>query len=594
MKSFVKGDLDGFFALALDNLINLLLISSFCLGVLQFSTEVFYDHILPAAAVSLLVGNLFYARQARALARKENRADVCALPYGISLFTVLAYSLLVMLPAQQAALARGLAKPAADLEAWRAGIAACLASGLIELLGGLWVDKVRKHIPRAALLATPAMVGLLFISGDFFFKCVAFPDIGFVTLGLVCAVYYGRMKLKGGVPASLLIIVIGTVLAWLWHRQGASAAPLVPVGALASEHVGLHLPIPVFADLAASWPYIIPYLPVTIPMGLLGLVGSLQCLESAEAAGDRFAGRPALVMNGLGTLAAALCGSPYPTTLYYGHPGWKAIGARAGYSTLNAAFFTAVLLTGTFSYIAYAVPVEAGMAILVWIGATMFMQAFSSVPVKHYPRGRHRHAAAGGGFRRADHAARAGRGGRGVFAGADRADIHDAQLRGGGRIRGRLRLHLHVDPLVGRGGGDHRTAVPAGVAVDGGRRGFFGDGFYARDQGHAVRRDRLRHARLAVGGGLPRDGGPAGHRAVDCATDGRADDMSEEAERVLCPSFEDVVVWPAGSRRGRIKIRSCERFSSRPVYRERRHSGRRNSRKFRPARRSPTDRPIGG
>lgn len=385
MKPFVKGDLDGFFALALDNLINLLLISSFCLGLLKFSPAVFYDHILPAAAVSLLVGNLFYARQARALAKKENRTDVCALPYGISLFTVLAYSLLVMLPAQQAALARGLDKPAADLEAWRAGIAACLACGIIELIGGLWVDKVRKYIPRAALLATPAMVGLLFISGDFFFKCVASPDIGFVTLGLVCAIYYGRMKLKGGLPASLLIIVIGTAMAWLWHRQGASASPLVPVGTLASEHVGLHLPVPVLGDLVASLRYIVPYLPVTIPMGLLGLVGSLQCLESAEAAGDRFAGRPALTMNGLGSIAAALCGSPYPTTLYYGHPGWKAIGARAGYSTLNAAFFTAVLMTGTFSYIAYAVPVEAGMAILVWIGATMFMQAFSSVPVKHYP-----------------------------------------------------------------------------------------------------------------------------------------------------------------------------------------------------------------
>lgn len=383
MKAFVKGDLDGFFALALDNLINLLLIAGFCLGVLKFSPEVFYGHILPAAAVSLVVGNVFYARQARALARREGRDDVCALPYGLSLFTVLAFSLLVMLPAQQAALARGLTKPEADLEAWRAGIAACLASGALELVGGLWIDRLRRRIPRAALLATPAMVGLLFISGDFFFRCVAFPDIGFVTLALVCAVYYGKMKLRAGLPASLVVIVVGTAMAWLWHREGAGA--LVPVGTLASDQVGLRLPVPVVGDLIAALPLIVPYLPVTIPMGLLGLVGSVQCLESAEAAGDKFAGRPSLVMNGLGTIAAALCGSPYPTTLYYGHPGWKAIGARAGYSTLNAIFFTAVLLTGTFSYIAYAVPVEAGMAILVWIGATMFMQAFSAVPAKHYP-----------------------------------------------------------------------------------------------------------------------------------------------------------------------------------------------------------------
>lgn len=383
MKPFVKGDLDGFFALALDNLINLLLISSFCLGVLQFSPDVFYGHILPATAVALVIGNVFYARQAIALGRRENRADVCALPYGLNLFTVLAFSLLVMLPAQQAALARGLDKSAADLEAWRAGIVACLGSGVIELLGGLWADQVRRFVPRAALLATPAMVGLLFISGDFFFKCVAYPDIGFVTLGLVCAVYYGRMKLRGGLPTALVIVLLGTALAWLLHREGPDA--LVPVGTLASDQVGLRLPTPVILDLWHGLPYLLPYLPVIIPMGLLNLVGSLQCLESAEAAGDRYAGRPALMMNGLGTLGAALCGSPYPTTLYYGHPGWKAIGSRAGYSTLNAVFFTAILLTGTLSYVVYAVPVEAGMAILVWIGATIFIQAFAATPAKHYP-----------------------------------------------------------------------------------------------------------------------------------------------------------------------------------------------------------------
>lgn len=383
MKPFVKGDLDGFFALGLDNLINLLLISSFCLGVLQFSPDVFYGHILPATAVALVIGNAFYARQALALARRENRTDVCALPYGLNLFTVLAFSLLVMLPAQQAALARGLDKPAADLEAWRAGIAACLGSGVIEVVGGLWADQVRRFVPRAALLATPAMVGLLFISGDFFFKCVAYPDIGFVTLGLVCAIYYGRMKLRGNLPTALVIVVLGTALAWLLHRDGPDA--LVPVGTLASDQVGLRLPIPVLGDLWHALPYLVPYLPVIIPMGLLNLVGSLQCLESAEAAGDRFAGRPALLMNGLGTLGAALCGSPYPTTLYYGHPGWKAIGARAGYSTLNAVFFTVILLTGTLSYVVYAVPVEAGMAILVWIGASIFIQAFAATPAAHYP-----------------------------------------------------------------------------------------------------------------------------------------------------------------------------------------------------------------
>ncbi|GAB5560186.1 MAG: NCS2 family permease [Synoicihabitans sp.] len=383
MRAFTKGDVDGFFALALDNLINLLLISSFCLGMLGFEPTLFFQRMLPGAAIALIVGNVFYARQALALARRENRTDVCALPYGLNIFTTLAFSVLVMLPAQQGALASGLTKPEADLVAWRAGLVACLGSGLIELFGGLVADRLRKILPRAALLATPAMVGLLMISGDFFFKCVGHPYIGLPTLALILAVYYGGMRLRGGIPASAAVLLIGTILAWLLHRSGPSA--LVPVGSLADSNFGLHLPIPVVGDLIAGLPYFSSYIGVILPMGLLNLIGSLQCLESADAAGDHYAGRPALAMNGLGTLAAACFGSPYPTTLYYGHPGWKAIGSRAGYSTLNAVFFTLILVTGSFSYVAYFVPVEAGMAILVWIGSTIFIQAFSTVPQKHFP-----------------------------------------------------------------------------------------------------------------------------------------------------------------------------------------------------------------
>jgi AGZA family xanthine/uracil permease-like MFS transporter len=90
-------------------------------------------------------------------------------------------------------------------------------------------------------------------------------------------------------------------------------------------------------------------------------------------------------VNGLGSLAAALFGSPFPTTIYIGHPGWKALGARAGYSVLNGAFVTLVALTGTLALIAWAVPVDAGMAIVLWIGIVMSAQAFQAVPVAQAP-----------------------------------------------------------------------------------------------------------------------------------------------------------------------------------------------------------------
>ena len=120
-------------------------------------------------------------------------------------------------------------------------------------------------------------------------------------------------------------------------------------------------------------------------MSLFNLVGSLQNIESAEAAGDGYATAPSLAANGLGTLAAAAFGSCFPTTIYIGHPGWKAMGARAGYSILNAAFVTGVCLTGTVAQIAWAVPVDVGIAIVLWIGIVITAQAFQATPRAHAP-----------------------------------------------------------------------------------------------------------------------------------------------------------------------------------------------------------------
>ena len=89
------------------------------------------------------------------------------------------------------------------------------------------------------------------------------------------------------------------------------------------------------------------YLSVIVPMGLFNVIGSLQNIESAEAAGDRYSTGSSLAVNGVGTIAGALLGSCFPTTIYIGHPGWKELGARAGYSTLNGLVIAVICLTGT-------------------------------------------------------------------------------------------------------------------------------------------------------------------------------------------------------------------------------------------------------
>jgi AGZA family xanthine/uracil permease-like MFS transporter len=147
------------------------------------------------------------------------------------------------------------------------------------------------------------------------------------------------------------------------------------------------LPIPAIGAMmdALSSGQLLPYASVILAMGLFNILGSLQNIESAEAAGDTFPTRPSLIVNGIGSVAAALFGSCFPTTIYIGHPGWKALGARAGYSILNGAFVTLVCLSGTLAWIAWAVPIDAGMAIVLWIGIVISAQAFQATPREHAP-----------------------------------------------------------------------------------------------------------------------------------------------------------------------------------------------------------------
>ena len=376
MRWIVRGDIDGFFGLAIDNLVQLLLIDALSRGVLGFPAELVYGRVLPGAAISILVGNVAYALQARRLAARTGRTDVCALPYGINTVSLFAHVFLVMLPAKMLATAAGAADPARV--AWQAGLFATLCSGIIELAAAPVAERVRRATPRAALLSTLAGIALSFISLGFLYRTFARPLVGLTTLAIVMLTYFGRVRFRGRIPGGVLAVALGTLLAWL--------TGIAPVGDTPSG-AALHIPVPVFGDLAAAirGGHLWPYFSVIVAMGLFNVLGSLQNIESAEAAGDSYETRRALTINGLGSVAAALFGSAYPTTIYIGHPGWKALGARAGYSILNGAFVTAICLTGTLAWIAWAIPIDAGMAIVLWIGMMIVAQAFDAIPRAHTP-----------------------------------------------------------------------------------------------------------------------------------------------------------------------------------------------------------------
>lgn len=384
----VAGDVDGFFGLAIDNLIQFLLVLGLCIGVLGFPPELILGTILPGAAVSLLVGNVFYSWQAQRLSAATGRTDVTALPYGINTVSLFAYVFLVMLPVKLAALEGGATPDEAATIAWRVGLGACLVSGFIEALGSLVAERLRRVTPRAALLSTLAGIAISFIAIDFAVRTFERPILALLPLAVILATYFGETKMPFRIPGGAWAVGLGTATAWILFSLGEPSPVNVEGIGEAASSVGLHIPVPVVSDLVAGVTHPLFakfFVPVMLPMGLFNVLGSLQNIESAEAAGDAYPTMPSLAVNGAGSLLAALFGSCFPTTIYIGHPGWKRLGARSGYSILNGVFFTFIALFGLTGLINAIVPLEAGMAIVLWIGVVIVAQAYQATPQAHAP-----------------------------------------------------------------------------------------------------------------------------------------------------------------------------------------------------------------
>lgn len=401
---FVKGDLDGFFGLAVDNLVQVLVIVALCKQLCGFTDELVYGRVLPGIAVSLLIGNLYYAFHARRVARRDGNPTCTALPYGINTPSVFAYILFILAPVYQRFAAERGAEAAGEI-AWKMGLLACIGSGLIEFAGAFIGGWVRRVTPRAALLSALAAIGVIFIASPFAFQIYERPLVAIVPLFIVLIGYFARVRFPAGLPSGLVALLVGTALAWTLPLVPGLGPKMMSGEAVRASYDGVAA---MFSGLvqAPSWDKI--YLPhyfggaiwdffraepqllwsflgVIVPMGLINAVGSLQNIESAEAGGDRFSTGPCMAVNGVGTIAAGLFGSCFPTTIYIGHPGWKALGARCGYSILNGLFFTLVFLLGLGQLIVNVIPMEAGMAIVLYIGVIIAAQSYEAVPTRHYP-----------------------------------------------------------------------------------------------------------------------------------------------------------------------------------------------------------------
>jgi len=373
-----SGDLNAFFGLGTNVLVNLLVLTGLLKYVIKIPDTILFGHILPAVGLMLFLGNIYYALMAKRLAEQTGRSDVTALPSGPSVPHMFIVVFVIMLP---------IAIQTNDpIKAWEAGLAWVFIEGIVLFAGAFIAPTIRRLTPRAALLGTLAGISITFISLRPAMEIFETPIIGLVSLIIILGAWYGGVKFPGKLPGGLVAIGVGTLLAWLSYAFGWGFGGMNPAAVQNSlGNVGFSVPLPAFDHVFSGFEFLSFIVVTAIPFGVYDFIEAMDNVESASAAGDEYSVKETLMAEGSISLVGTLLGSPFANAVYIGHPGWKSIGGKIGYSIATGVMVIALTWLSIVSLLLDLIPVVAIIPLLLYIGALIGAQAFQATPSNHAP-----------------------------------------------------------------------------------------------------------------------------------------------------------------------------------------------------------------
>jgi len=375
---WVPGDWNAFFGFGTNILVNMLTLTALLLYVLKMPEAIVFGRILPATGLMMFLSTVYYAFLAYRLAKETGRNDVCALPSGISVPHMFVVVFVIMLPIA--------AKTGDPIKGWEAGLTWVFVQSFVLMIGGFIAPYIRKITPRAALLGALAGVSIAFISMRPALEMFLTPVIGIVCFAILLASWFGGVRYFKGIPAGLIAIVVGSAIAWGSTLVGLN------FGGMSLEKLGnsfatfgFSVPLPAFGHVFSGFEFIGIILVTAIPFGIYDLVEAMDNVESAAAGGDSFPTTRVLTADGVVSLVGCLMGNPFINAVYIGHPGWKAIGGRMGYSAATGVMVLVMSWFGILALMLALIPVVAIVPILLYIGMLIGAQAFQETPRSHAP-----------------------------------------------------------------------------------------------------------------------------------------------------------------------------------------------------------------
>src|SRR5258706_15014131 len=234
-KLWVPGDWNAFFGFGTNILVNLLTLPSLLRFVLKMPDDLVFGRILPATGLMLCLSTFYYAFLAYRLAKKTGRTDVCALPSGISVPHMFIVTFVIMLPIAL--------KTGDPVKGWEAGLTWVFVQSFILMAGGFAGGLIRRITPRAALLGTLAGVSVTFIALRPALQTFMTPVIGVLCFAIILVNWFGGVRYFKGIPAGLVAIAVGMLIAWGSTAFGYSIGGLSVASLMQSfDNFGFSIP----------------------------------------------------------------------------------------------------------------------------------------------------------------------------------------------------------------------------------------------------------------------------------------------------------------------------------------------------------------
>mmetsp|Transcript_68313 Transcript_68313/g.193531 ORF Transcript_68313/g.193531 Transcript_68313/m.193531 type:complete len:582 (+) Transcript_68313:67-1812(+) len=376
----VRGDSSAFVALFMDNLATQLSLAGMAMGFGMPASFV-WEKFFGGVGLSIFLGNLYYTLQASKVAMRSGNMDTCAQPYGINTPGAIAKTFGILLPVF-------LATQNAET-AWKTACAANFFGGLFEFLGAFMAPFIAKNIPQPAFLVPIGGVGITWLGLNPLVSMLGShfahnPIVGFIPFVLIWVGYFAtpaRGLFGPYVPTTLVAVIVGIFLNLF--AQTADFDHYKQVVDRSTDHLKWNgMGFPGFSEAKTAWE---EYGNLALGLAFTNFIGTYACNISARKGGDLFPVMESMMVDGVGSMVGALCGSPYGTTVYIGHVAYKKMGATRGYSLLNGVLWLIFGLFGFHALLDAIVPHEIVAGVLIVIGFSMAAQVVAVSPERWYP-----------------------------------------------------------------------------------------------------------------------------------------------------------------------------------------------------------------